>query len=64
MREPQFGNIVGESLVPGTRCLFETIKRFLEKTDMLRIPGITKSRRLVHIHGFVKISMQKGILDI
>jgi hypothetical protein len=44
--------------------LFETIQRLLEETDMIRILAITESRRLVHRDGFVKVSMQKSILDI
>ena len=53
-----------ERLKPGTRCLFEAIKSFLQHTNMIREARINVPRRLFHIDLFSKMTIEECILDI
>jgi hypothetical protein len=51
-----------KSMMPGTRCLFETIKSFVKATQIIRISRILKTWRLAHEHLFFKHTMKKGTI--
>ena len=53
-----------EMLKPGSWSLFETIKRFLEKTDMIWIGRIFKTKRLLIIDGLLKRTTKESIFYI
>ena len=57
-------SISRKALEPGTWCLFKTIKRFLKKTNMIRIGGMFEAKRLLTIDCFLKRAMKKSIFDI
>jgi hypothetical protein len=57
-------NVGGEALEPGARCLFETIKRFLKKTNMIRKRRILKTERLLIVDSFLERAMKKCIFDV
>jgi len=50
--------------MPSTRSLLQTIKRLLEKADIIRICWINKTRRLLTIDCLIKMTMKKSILDL
>jgi len=50
--------------VPGTGSLLQTIKRLLEKADIIRICWINKTRRLLTVNCLIKKTMKKSILHI
>jgi hypothetical protein len=54
----------GETLKPSPRGLFETVQRFLKKTDMIRCSRVFKTKRLLTIDCFVKRTMEKSIFNI
>jgi hypothetical protein len=53
-----------KTLEPSTRSLFKTIKRFVKKTDMIRSGGVLKTRGLLTIDSFSKMTMKKNIFNI
>jgi hypothetical protein len=57
-------NIGRETLKPSPWSLFETIERFLKKTNMIRSRGILKTKRLLTVNCFLKRAMEKSIFDI
>jgi hypothetical protein len=57
-------NKSGETLKPGTRRLFETVERFVKKTNKVRRGRILKTRRLLIVHCFIESAMKKSIFDI
>jgi hypothetical protein len=57
-------SIVSEALVPCTRSLLEAVEGLVEPTDMRRVCGVDKARRLLAVDHLVKIAMKEGILDI
>ena len=57
-------SISRKALEPGTWCSFKTIKRFLKKTNMIRIGGMFEAKRLLTIDSFLKRTMKKSIFDI
>jgi len=64
-RSKTYGLYVGgETLKPSPRGLFETIQRFLKKTDMIRCSRDFETKRLLTIDCFVKRTMEKGIFYI
>jgi len=54
----------GETLKPSPRGLFETVQRFLKKTDMIRGSRIFEAKRLLTVDCFMKRTMKKSIFDI
>jgi hypothetical protein len=56
--------LIAQSSVPCARRLLQTIERTLKLANMLGITRILKTRRLLHIHIFLKKSMKERIADI
>jgi hypothetical protein len=57
-------NIGRETLKPSPGSLFETIQRFLKKTNMIRSRGILKTKRLLTVNFFLKRAMEESIFDV
>ena len=57
-------SISGKTLKPSPWCLFETIKRFLKKTNIIRIRRIFKTKWLLTIDCFLKRAMKKSVFYI
>ena len=57
-------SISRKTLKPSPWCLFKTIKRFLKKTNMIRIGRMFKPERLLTIDRFLKGAMKKIIFYI
>ena len=53
-----------KALKPCTWSLFETIERFLKKTNMVGIGRVFKTKRLLTIDGLLKRTMKKGIFYV
>ena len=64
IEETNGGYKIRKSLIPSTRSLFHTIKRFLQQTHIIWMNGISESHRLIHIDGFMKLTMQECTFDI
>jgi hypothetical protein len=62
--KPQAMSIVRETLVPGSRSLLEAVQGLVKPTNMSRMHGVDKARRLLTIDLLVKIPMKKCILDV
>lgn len=56
-REYQEGDKDNETLIPGSRSLFETIESFTKIKMMLRKHGMKISRRLFHINLLKQITI-------
>jgi hypothetical protein len=52
----------GEALKPGTRGMFEAIKRTAKSTDMTIRDKVTRGR--VHVDFLTQLTMKKSILHI
>ena len=50
-----------EALKPCMWSLFETIERFLKKTNMVGIRRVFKTERLLTVDGLLERTMKKGI---
>jgi uncharacterized protein YcbX len=57
-------NVGREVLKPCSRCLFQTIKRFLKKTNVIGKIRILKTERLLTTDSFFERSMKKSIFDV
>ena len=58
-------NYSRESTKPSSKRLLKAIKRFTKATNKARrIPMSNKSRRLLHIDFFFKVTTEEGILDV
>ena len=53
-----------KALKPCTWSLFETIERFLKKTNMVGIGRVFKTKRLLKVDSLLKRTMKKGIFDV
>lgn len=60
--EANSGDKSCETIVPSSRCLFETVEGLTKKAYMVRKLRVTVARRLVH--SFVEVTMKKGVFDI
>ena len=63
MGETNGGDIIGKSIVPGTRSLFQSVKRFVKFADIMRKLGVPETYWLMHIESFMKFAMDKCIFN-
>jgi hypothetical protein len=56
--------LITQTSIPCSRRLLQTIQSMLKLAHMLWIARILKTRQLLHIHIFLKKSMQISIADI
>ena len=62
--EAETVRVVSKALVPSPRSLLEAIEGLVEPTDMLRMIRVDEARWLLAVDHLVKITMEKGVLDV
>ena len=62
--EAETVRVVSTALVPSPRSLLEAIEGLVEPTDMLRMIRVDEARWLLAVDHLVKITMEKGVLDV
>lgn len=54
----------GKTVVPSARCLLQSIQRFVETTNKIRMRRIIEPQRLGRVHGLSQSAIEEGVLDI
>ena len=62
--KPNGGYLVSKTLVADTRHLLQPIERFSQAAHIIRVMRIPETQWLMHVDSLMKITMQKGILNI
>jgi hypothetical protein len=62
--ETQLEKAITQAGIPSSRRLLKSIHGPLELTNMLGIPRILKTGRLLHVNIFFKKTMKEGVADI
>lgn len=57
-------NVCGEADIPGARGLFQAVKGFVEKTNVILFRGANETGWLLTIYCFVEIVVKKSIFNI